>query len=142
MARQHIGRIALLVKDYDAAKAWYCDVLGFDLVEDEPMPNGKRWILVAPPGSTETSILLAQAATSEQSTSVGRQTGGLVFLFLHTEDLWADFMSMKEKGVHFCEEPREEDYGTVAVFEDLYGNRWDLLQPKAGPVEPPQGNPK
>jgi catechol 2,3-dioxygenase-like lactoylglutathione lyase family enzyme len=142
MAGQCIGRIALLVKNYDEAKEWYCDVLGFGLVEDAPMPNGKRWVLLAPPGSTETRILLAQAATSDQSKIVGHQAEGLVFLFLHIEDFWADFRSMKEKGVHFCEEPRQENYGTVAMFEDLYGNRWDLLQPKAGTVEHPQRNLK
>jgi catechol 2,3-dioxygenase-like lactoylglutathione lyase family enzyme len=91
MTRQHIGLVALLVRDYDDAKAWYCDVLGFDLVEDTPLLDGKRWVLVAPPGSTETRLFLARAATAEQAKSVGVQAGGRVFLFLHTNDFWADF---------------------------------------------------
>jgi len=117
------------VRDYDEAKAWYCGVLGFNLVEDTPLADGKRWILVAPPGSTETRLLLARAATLEQAAAVGVQAGGRVFLFLHTDDFWRDYDAMREKGVRFCEEPRKETYGTVAVFEDLYGNRWDLLCP-------------
>lgn len=128
MTRQHIGYVALLVRDYDEARTWYCEALGFDLVEDTPLSDGKRWLLVAPPGSRETRLLLAKAATPEQAKSIGAQAGGRVFLFLHTNDFWADYRSMREKGVHFCEEPRLESYGTVAVFEDLYGNRWDLLQ--------------
>ncbi|HEX9199509.1 MAG TPA: VOC family protein [Acidobacteriaceae bacterium] len=126
--RQHIGSVALVVRDYDEAKAWYCDKLGFDLVDDTPLPDGKRWLLIAPPGSTETRLLLAAAANPEQASRIGNQTGGRVFLFLHTEDFWASFHAMQAKGVHFCEEPRHESYGTVAVFEDLYGNRWDLLE--------------
>jgi catechol 2,3-dioxygenase-like lactoylglutathione lyase family enzyme len=128
MTRQHIGYVALVVRDYDEARTWYCEALGFDLVEDTPLPDGKRWLLVAPPGSRETRLLLARAATPEQEKSIGAQAGGRVFLFLHTSDFWADYRSMRGKGVHFCEEPRKEAYGTVAVFEDLYGNRWDLLQ--------------
>lgn len=126
--RQYIRNIALLVLEYDEAKAYYCGVLGFRLIEDVPMPDGKRWVLVAPPGSEETCLLLARAGTPEQAKRVGDQTGGRVFLFLHTDDFWRDFQSMREKGVKFLEEPRKESYGTVAVFEDLYGNRWDLLQ--------------
>jgi catechol 2,3-dioxygenase-like lactoylglutathione lyase family enzyme len=128
MKHQHLGNIALLVRDYDEAKAWYCDVLGFNLIEDTPLPDGKRWLLVAPPGSTETRLLLARAVNPEQAKRVGDQTGGRVFLFLHTDDFRRDFLAMRGKGVHFCEEPRQESYGMVAVFEDLYGNRWDLLQ--------------
>jgi lactoylglutathione lyase len=128
VAAQHIGSVTLLVRDYDEAKAWYCDVLGFDLIQDDPLPADKRWVLVAPPGSTETRLLLAAAANVEQAERVGDQTGGRVFLFLHTEDFWATYRRMLAKGVRFCEQPRTERYGTVVVFEDLYGNRWDLLQ--------------
>lgn len=127
--RQHIRCLALLVRDYEEAKAYYCGVLGFQLIEDRPLPDGKRWVLVAPPGSHETCLLLARAATPVQASRVGDQTGGRVFLFLHTDDFWRDFKSMREKGVNFREEPRKESYGIVSVFEDLYGNRWDLLQP-------------
>lgn len=129
--RQCIGYIALLVKEYDEAKAYYCNVLGFDVIEDTRLSDGKRWLLVAPPGSTETRLLLARAVTPEQSSRIGDQTGGRVFLFLHTDDFWRDFDAMRKKGVFFCEEPRSESYGTVAVFRDLYGNRWDLLQLKS-----------
>ena len=94
------------------------------------MPDGKRWLLVAPHGSSETRLLLARAATAEQAERVGDQTGGRVFLFLHTDHFWEDVRAMRERGVRFCEEPREESYATVVVFEDLYGNRWDLLQLK------------
>lgn len=128
MTTQHIGYVTLLVRDYDEAKAWYCDVLGFNLIEDTPLVNGKSWVLVAPQGSAGTCLLLARATTAEQARRVGAQTGGRVFLFLHTDDFWQDFRTMKEKGVRFNEEPRHESYGTVVVFEDLYGNRWDLLQ--------------
>jgi catechol 2,3-dioxygenase-like lactoylglutathione lyase family enzyme len=127
--RQHIAYVTLLVREYEEARVYYCQVLGFDLIEDKPLPDGKRWVVVAPPGSDATSLLLAEAATSPQAERVGDQTGGRVFLFLHTDDFWRDFQSMRQKGVRFCEEPREESYGIVAVFEDLYGNRWDLLQP-------------
>ena len=127
--KQEIGYVALVVRDYDQAKAYYCGVLGFDLIEDTPLSNGKRWVLIAPRGSDGTHLLLARASTPEQTTRIGNQTGGRVFLFLHTDDFWRDFQSLREKGVKFSEEPRKENYGTVAVFEDLYGNRWDLLQP-------------
>jgi catechol 2,3-dioxygenase-like lactoylglutathione lyase family enzyme len=129
MKRQQIRHIALMVREYDEAKDYYCGVLGFQLIEDSPLPEGKRWVLVAPPGS-ETGLLLARAANPLQTSRVGDQTGGRVFLFLHTDDFWHDFHSMRRNGVKFCEEPRTESYGTVAVFEDLYGNRWDLLQPR------------
>ena len=127
--RQHIGYVALVVREYDEAIAWFCGILGFQLVEDTRLGEDKRWVLVAPPGSTETRLLLARASTPEQELSVGNQTGGRVFLFLHTNDFWRDFQAMRERGVRFCEEPRREAYGTVAVFEDLYGNRWDLIEP-------------
>jgi catechol 2,3-dioxygenase-like lactoylglutathione lyase family enzyme len=126
--RQHIGYVALLVRDYDEAIAYFTGKLGFALVEDTDLGNGKRWVLMAPPGSRETRILLAKAATPDQAQHVGDQTGGRVFLFLHTDDFWRDYEAYRAKGVLFREEPRAEPYGTVAVFEDLYGNRWDLLQ--------------
>ena len=126
--RQHIAYVALVVRDYDEAKAYYRGVLGFELIEDTAFPHGKRWVLVAPPGSRETRLLLARAATPEQAKRVGDQTGGRVFLFLHTDNFWRDFRAMQEKGVKFCEQPRKESYGVVVVFEDLFGNRWDLLQ--------------
>jgi catechol 2,3-dioxygenase-like lactoylglutathione lyase family enzyme len=128
--KQHIVYVTLVVRDYQEAKAWYCNVLDFVLVEDTLLADGKHWIVVAPPGSIESRLLLAEASSEQQRERVGDQTGGRVFLFLHTDDFWRDFRTMRDKGVHFCEEPREESYGTVAVFEDLYGNRWDLLQRK------------
>jgi catechol 2,3-dioxygenase-like lactoylglutathione lyase family enzyme len=128
MTKQHIGYVTLLVRDYEEAKAWYCDVLGFNLIEDTPLADGKRWVVVAPQGSAGTRLLLARASTPEQARRVGAQTGGRVFLFLHTEDFWQDFRAMRKKGVRFSEEPRQESYGTVVVFEDIYGNLWDLLQ--------------
>jgi catechol 2,3-dioxygenase-like lactoylglutathione lyase family enzyme len=124
---QHIGAIALVVGDYDEALAFYVGKLGFELIEDTPLGPGKRWVLVAPPGG-ETRLLLAKAATPDQMTRVGNQTGGRVFLFLHTDDFRRDHERMRAQGVAFLEAPRAEPYGTVAVFEDLYGNRWDLLQ--------------
>jgi catechol 2,3-dioxygenase-like lactoylglutathione lyase family enzyme len=128
--RQRIGYVALVVRDYDEAIAWFCGVLGFELLEDTPI-DGKRWVLVAPPGSRETRLLLARAANPEQEAVVGHQSGGRVFLFLHTDDFWRDYKALREKGVRFRRDPREESYGIVAVFEDLYGNLWDLLQLKA-----------
>lgn len=128
MAR-YIASFALVVPDYDEAIAYYTRVLGFELREDSPRENGKRWVLVAPHGAT-TGILLAKAADAVQSTRIGNQTGGRVGFFLHTDDFEHDFAAMKARGVRFAEAPRHEDYGTVAVFEDIYGNRWDLLQPK------------
>lgn len=124
----HVGAVALLVRDYDEAIAYYTGMLGFDLIEDSDLGGGKRWVLVSPPGSRETRLLLARAATSEQAARIGDQTGGRVFLFLHTDDFRRDHQAFVAHGVKFLEKPREEPYGTVAVFEDLYGNRWDLLQ--------------
>ena len=124
---QHIGAIALVVGDYDEALAFYVGKLGFELIEDTPLGPGKRWVLVAPAGG-ETRLLLAKAATPDQATRIGDQTGGRVFLFLHTDDFRRDHARMRDLGVVFLEAPRTEPYGTVAVFEDLYGNRWDLLQ--------------
>ncbi|MBR0974656.1 MULTISPECIES: VOC family protein [Bradyrhizobium] len=125
---QHIGYLSLLVRDYDEAIAYFIGRLGFELVEDTELGNGKRWVLVAPSGSLETRILLAKAVTVEQTQRIGDQTGGRVFLFLHTDDFWRDYEAYRSRGVVFREEPRVEPYGTVAVFDDLYGNRWDLLQ--------------
>ncbi len=129
--KQSIGYIALVVRDYDEAIQFYVDTLGFRLIEDTFIEaQNKRWVLVAPPGSTETRLLLARAAGEEQASRIGNQTGGRVFLFLHTDDFWRDFRALKRKGVVFVREPKEESYGTVAVFQDLYGNLWDLLQLK------------
>jgi catechol 2,3-dioxygenase-like lactoylglutathione lyase family enzyme len=125
---QQIAAIALLVRDYDEAIDYYTRVLGFDLLEDTPLAGGKRWVRVAPAGGRGTALLLARAANEQQRARVGDQTGGRVFLFLHTDDFWRDFAAMRSRGVQFAEEPRQEAYGTVAVFVDLYGNRWDLLE--------------
>ena len=125
---QKLANVALIVRDYDEALAYFINVLGFELIEDTRLDAEKRWVLVAPPGSQGTRLLLARAATSEQASRVGNQTGGRVFLFLQTDDFWRDYRAMKERGVNFMESPREEPYATVAIFEDIYGNRWDLLQ--------------
>ncbi|WP_063994081.1 VOC family protein [Bradyrhizobium sp.] len=127
---QHIGYIALLVREYDEAISFFVEKLGFTISEDTNLGGGKRWVLVAPPGSVETRLLLAKAASADQSPRIGDQTGGRVFLFLHTDDFWRDYQAYCSRGVVFREEPREEQYGTVAVFEDLYGNRWDLMEVK------------
>lgn len=121
--------MALVVEDYDEAIAFYTQKLDFELVEDTYQPEqNKRWVVVRPPGSQGTTLLLARASSPVQQTRIGDQTGGRVFLFLKTDDFWRDFEKMKAKGIIFVREPKEYDYGTVAVFEDLYGNRWDLLQ--------------
>jgi len=125
---QRIGYVALLVRDYDEAIAWFTAVLGFELVEDTPLTNGKRWVLVAPRGGAGTALLLARAVNDGQAARIGDQTGDRVFLFLHTDDFHRDYAAMLARGVRFEEPPRVEPYGTVAVFVDLYGNRWDLLQ--------------
>ncbi len=125
---QQIGYVALVVRDYDEAIAYYTAGLGFELVEDSDLGGGKRWVLVRPSGEGGTSLLLAKAVSPEQTSRIGNQTGGRVFLFLHTDDFRRDYESMRARGVRFMEEPRREPYGMVVVFEDLYGNRWDLLQ--------------
>jgi len=130
---QSLGYVALLVREYDEAVAYFTQVLGFSVVEDTPLGNGKRWVLVRPANSQGTSLLLAQAAAPEQERRIGNQTGGRVFLFLHTDDFWRDYHEMRARGVKFNEQPREETYGTVAVFEDLYGNKWDLLELRSKP---------
>ena len=131
---QTLGYVTLVVRDYDEAITFFTQTLGFSLVEDSVAidRNGheKRWVLVRPPGSRGTDLLLGRASTPEEINRIGNQTGGRVFLFLHTDDFWRDYRTMAERGVKFVREPREESYGTVAVFEDLYGNKWDLLQLK------------
>ena len=127
---QSIIHIALVVRDYDEAIAFFCGKLHFTLVEDTYQPEqDKRWVLVAPPGSSGASVLLARAATPEQESFIGRQTGGRVFLFLHTDDFWRDYNEMRSVGIRFARPPKTAAYGTVAVFEDLYGNLWDLVGP-------------
>lgn len=128
--KQLILHVALVVKEYDEAIAFYTEKLGFELIEDTYQPEqDKRWVLVAPPGAQGTNLLLARAATPEQARFIGNQTGGRVFLFLSTDDFWRDYRAMKEKGITFVREPQEHEYGTVAVFKDLYGNLWDLIEP-------------
>ncbi|HCG7048546.1 TPA: VOC family protein [Vibrio parahaemolyticus] len=126
--QQQIGNVALVVESYDDAIEFYTQKLQFTLVEDTDLGGGKRWVQVSPPNSNGTNLLLAQASTEEQHLVVGNQSGGRVFLFLQTNDLWRDYELMKVNGVVFNEEPRVEEYGTVVVFQDLYGNKWDLLQ--------------
>ncbi|MCF7505126.1 MULTISPECIES: VOC family protein [Vibrio] len=126
--QQQIGNIALVVENYDDAIEFYTKKLQFTLVEDTDLGGGKRWVQVSPPNSNGTNLLLAQASNEEQEKAIGNQTGGRVFLFLQTNDFWRDYELMKAKGVVFNEEPREEAYGTVVVFQDLYGTKWDLLQ--------------
>lgn len=129
--KQALALTAILVREYDEAIAFYVGVLGFSLIEDSFVAaQNKRWVVVAPPGATESRLLLARAANPDQESRVGNQTGGRVFLFLHTDDFWRDFNSYASKGVSFVRPPSEEPYGTVAVFRDLYGNLWDLVQPK------------
>jgi len=129
---QSIIHIALVVRDYDEAIDFFCGRLHFDLLEDTYQPEqDKRWVLVAPPGSTGTTLLLARASSPEQEAAIGNQTGGRVFLFLRTDDFWRDFHEMQSAGIRFVRDPKEAPYGWVAVFEDLYGNRWDLIQPAA-----------
>lgn len=127
--RQSIALVSLVVRDYDEALAFYVGTLGFSLVEDRPM-GSKRWVVVAPPGSAGTQLLLARAADDAQRSRIGNQTGGRVFLFLHTDDLDRDMARWRAKGVVFHGEPRDEAYGRVVVFEDLHGTTWDLLQPR------------
>ncbi|MBQ4833961.1 VOC family protein [Pseudoalteromonas sp. MMG010] len=125
---QQIASVALVVRDYDEAIDFYTNKLLFTLLEDTQLEKGKRWVQVAPPNTSGMSLILAKASTEEQRNAIGNQTGGRVFLFLQTNDFWRDYNRMKEKGVTFTQAPREEDYGTVVVFQDLYGNKWDLLQ--------------
>ena len=129
--QQHLAHIALVVDDYDEAIQFYIEKLNFKLIEDTVLSETKRWVLVSPPGDGKgCSLLLAKAANEQQQASVGNQTGGRVFLFLNTDDFWRDYNNLKTKGVTIVREPSIEPYGTVAVFADLYGNLWDLIQPK------------
>lgn len=128
--KRSLGLISLVVRDYDEALDFFVGKLGFRLVEDTPIPEqSKRWVVVSPSGGEECQLLLAQASTSEQQTRIGAQTGGRVFLFLYTDDFWGDYETYRSRGIVFVREPKVESYGTVAVFLDLYGNMWDLLQP-------------
>jgi catechol 2,3-dioxygenase-like lactoylglutathione lyase family enzyme len=124
---QTLFQLALVVRDYDEAIAWFTGKLGFALLEDTPL-GAKRWVRVCPPESSGAALLLARAATPEQAACIGRQAGGRVFLFLHTDDIPRDYTAWQARGVRFRESPRRESYGTVAVFEDLYGNPWDLIE--------------
>ena len=129
--RQSIVHIALVVRDYDEAIEFYTKKLNFELIEDSyQAEQDKRWVVVSPRGSKGTTLLLARASKPEQEAFIGNQAGGRVFLFLNSDDFWRDYDEMVAKGIKFLREPKEQDYGTVAVFEDLYGNRWDLLQLK------------
>jgi catechol 2,3-dioxygenase-like lactoylglutathione lyase family enzyme len=131
LSRRYIAQVALVVRDYDEALGFYVGKLGFVLVEDTPVPaQEKRWVVVAPPGAGACKLLLARAVGAEQGAHVGNQTGGRVFLFLHTDDFRRDYETFRARGVEFVREPRDEPYGTVAVFRDLYGNLWDLIEPK------------
>ena len=128
--KQSLGLVSLVVRDYDEAIDFFVDTLGFRLVEDTFVPEqSKRWVVVSPPGAAESQLLLARASNPDQESRIGSQTGGRVFLFLYTDDFWRDYQSYRSKGVVFAREPKQEPYGTVAVFLDLYGNQWDLLQP-------------
>jgi catechol 2,3-dioxygenase-like lactoylglutathione lyase family enzyme len=129
---QRIAHVALVVNDYDEAIRFYTEVLEFDLLEDTVLSDEKRWVMVAPKGAKECCLVLAKAATPRQLESVGNQTGGRVFLFLYTDDFWRDYTKLQAKQVCFVKEAEDFDYGTVAVFADLYGNLWDLIQPGPG----------
>ena len=128
---QTLAQVTLVVREYDEAIAFFTEKLRFRLLEDSTLGDEKRWVVVAPDGSSSPRLLLARASTPDEFRSIGNQTGGRVFLFLHTDDFWRDYQAMQSRGVNFLETPREEPYGTVAVFEDLYGNKWDLLMPSA-----------
>ncbi len=130
--KQSLGLVSLVVRDYDEALDFFIGKLGFLLVEDSPVPEqGKRWVVIAPPGALESRLLLARASTPEQEAHIGSQTGGRVFLFLHTDNFWRDYERYRAQGIVFVREPKQEPYGTVAVFQDLYGNLWDLLEPRS-----------
>ena len=126
---QRIAHITLVVKDYDEAIEFYTQKLDFQLLEDTKLSEDKRWVMVAPNGAKECCLLLAKAANEQQSKSIGNQTGGRVFLFLYTDDFWRDYEKLKKRNINFIRPPQDFEYGTVAVFEDLYGNMWDLIQP-------------
>lgn len=127
--KQWIAHVALVVKDYDEAVDFYTSKLDFELLEDTKIDEKKRWVLIAPPGANECCLLLAKAANGKQTKSIGNQAGGRVFLFLFTDDFWRDYNKMVDRNINFVRPPTEHEYGRVAVFEDLYGNLWDLLEP-------------
>jgi len=127
---QRLAHVAIVVKDYDEAIEFYSKKLGFKLIEDTKLTEDKRWVLLSPIGDNSCSILLAKAANDRQNSSIGNQTGGRVFLFLYTDDFWTDYNQMIQNQIRFIRQPKDEEYGIVAVFEDLYGNLWDLIQPK------------
>ena len=129
--KQRLAHITLLVNDYDEAIDFYTGKLNFELIEDTRLSESKRWVLVRPKGTNSSSLLLAKADGEEQKSMVGNQSGGRVFLFLHTDDFERDFQNLKEKEVKIICAPKKEVYGTVAVFEDMFGNRWDLVEPKS-----------
>jgi len=129
--KQRLAQIAIIVKDYDEAISFYVNKLGFTLVEDTMLSDIKRWVKIAPAGSNECCLLLAKAADDQQASRIGNQTGGRVFLFLNTDDFWRDYNRYKQNDIQFVREPINEEWGTVAVFEDLYGNLWDLIGPAA-----------
>ena len=131
--KQHLAQIAIIVKDYDEAIAFYTGKLGFVLRTDDQLNETKRWVIVAPPGANESGLLLARAANEQQAAAIGNQSGGRVFLFLHTDDFWSDYERYKSQDIRFVREPSKEAYGTVAVFEDLYGNLWDLIEREPNP---------
>lgn len=134
---QRLGLTAVVVRDYDEAIAFYTEKLGFELVEDTFVPaQQKRWVVVSPPGARESRILLARGVGEEQTSRIGNQTGGRVFLFLYTDDFWRDYRAYQARGVVFVREPKVETWGTVAVFRDLYGNLWDLLEPAGNGIDP------
>lgn len=129
--KQHLALATLVVRDYDEAISWYTETLGFGLLEDTFLPDeDKRWVVVAPPGASQAALLLARAVGEHQASRVGDQTGGRVAFFLYTDDFWRDYRRLRDRGVVFVREPKVADYGTVAVFRDLYGNLFDLLEPR------------
>lgn len=131
-ASQSLGLVSLVVRDYDEALAFFVGTLGFTLVEDRDVPEqAKRWVVVSPPGGSGARLLLARASSPEQESRIGNQTGGRVFLFLYTDDFWRDYEAYRSRGVVFMREPKDEPYGTVAVFRDLHGNLWDLVEPRS-----------
>jgi catechol 2,3-dioxygenase-like lactoylglutathione lyase family enzyme len=132
--QHHLAYVTLLVRDYDVAKDWYCNSLGFHVIEDTKLSETKRWVTIATAGASATGLLLAKADRAEQEACIGSQPGGRVFLFLQTTDFEQLFHAMTGRGVRFCEGPRKEDYGIVAVFQDLYGNRWHLIEPSGREV--------
>ncbi|MBX2844910.1 MAG: VOC family protein [Saprospiraceae bacterium] len=132
---QHLALVSIVVPDYDKAIEFYTEKLGFVLKENIDMGRGKRWVVVRPSGSGGVSLLLAKAKNNAEMAAIGNQTGGRVFLFLHTDDFWRDYKNYQANGIHFLEQPREEAYGTVVVFQDQFGNKWDLIQPSTSDLD-------